>query len=382
MANNITKRTNTAKWIEKERRWKIYVQRDGKRRTFYSSTPGRNGQREANAKADDWLMSGGDKDSPTVDTVIADYLANVLVVSGKESYRKAEVYSRLYISPAIGKTPIVGVTPQRYQDILNAASIRGVSGKPLSKNSLLALKGTEIGLAGFAMKSGYVASRVDDLEIPRVTATTRKGVLQPDTVKTLFTDATTVLRGSVCDEWFINLFRFMVVTGLRKGEAIGVAWDDINDGILHVSRSVGRGRDISQGKNQNARRVIALPSVALGILSRQREMLHSCGINSNFVFPDKIGACASPNTVSSRWRTYLSHHGIPHIPVYNLRHTFVSMLIGHVSGEELKRVVGHSALMDTFGVYGREIDGQAAITAAKIDARYGAIFGDENVSEN
>ena len=30
-------------------------QKDGLRKTFYSSTPGRTGQREANAKADAWL---------------------------------------------------------------------------------------------------------------------------------------------------------------------------------------------------------------------------------------------------------------------------------------------------------------------------------------
>lgn len=46
------KRTNTAVWQEKQGRWKIDVQKDGKRRSFYSFKPGRTGQREANAKAD------------------------------------------------------------------------------------------------------------------------------------------------------------------------------------------------------------------------------------------------------------------------------------------------------------------------------------------
>ena len=35
------KRTNTAAWQEKQGRWRIDVQKDGKRRSFYSSTPGR-----------------------------------------------------------------------------------------------------------------------------------------------------------------------------------------------------------------------------------------------------------------------------------------------------------------------------------------------------
>lgn len=46
-------RTNTAKWIETQQRWQIKVQRDGQRRAFCSSTPGRAGQREQVAFASD-----------------------------------------------------------------------------------------------------------------------------------------------------------------------------------------------------------------------------------------------------------------------------------------------------------------------------------------
>ena len=52
----MTTRTNTAKWTGT--RWRIDVQKDGTRKSFYSSTPGRTGQREANAKADKWLQTG------------------------------------------------------------------------------------------------------------------------------------------------------------------------------------------------------------------------------------------------------------------------------------------------------------------------------------
>ena len=50
------RRTNTAAWNGKH--WRIDVQKDGTRKSFYSSKPGRTGQREANAKADAWLEEG------------------------------------------------------------------------------------------------------------------------------------------------------------------------------------------------------------------------------------------------------------------------------------------------------------------------------------
>ena len=54
----MSKRTNTAVWQEAYSRWRVAVQKDGQRRYFYSSTPGRTGQREANRKADAWLEDG------------------------------------------------------------------------------------------------------------------------------------------------------------------------------------------------------------------------------------------------------------------------------------------------------------------------------------
>lgn len=50
---HIKKRTNTASWDDKTNRWKIHVQKDGTRKYFYNSTPGRAGQREALALATD-----------------------------------------------------------------------------------------------------------------------------------------------------------------------------------------------------------------------------------------------------------------------------------------------------------------------------------------
>lgn len=48
----MSKRVNTAIWDAKYKRWKINVQKNGQRRTFYSSIAGIKGRREANAKAD------------------------------------------------------------------------------------------------------------------------------------------------------------------------------------------------------------------------------------------------------------------------------------------------------------------------------------------
>ena len=71
------KRTNTAFWVEKESRWCIAVQKNGTRKRFYSSTPGRTGQREANAKADAWLDDSIRDGRKKVATLYAEWVEEV-----------------------------------------------------------------------------------------------------------------------------------------------------------------------------------------------------------------------------------------------------------------------------------------------------------------
>ena len=70
-------RTNTAQWLPNQNRWQIKVQKDGVRRTFTSSKPGRTGQREANRKADEWLDEGIANTTKRCSEVWKEYMISV-----------------------------------------------------------------------------------------------------------------------------------------------------------------------------------------------------------------------------------------------------------------------------------------------------------------
>lgn len=55
--------------------------------------------------------------------------------------------------------------------------------------------------------------------------------------------------------------------------------------------------------------------------------------------------------------------------VLQLRHTFVSIASALPEGQ-LKQIVGHSKNMDTFGVYGHAVNGQAEKIASAIDETF------------
>ena len=66
-------RVNTAIWMESSQRCGSMLQKDGVRRSFYSSKPGRNGQREANRKADAWLDDGIEDQRMKVGTAYSNF---------------------------------------------------------------------------------------------------------------------------------------------------------------------------------------------------------------------------------------------------------------------------------------------------------------------
>ena len=93
----MTKRTSSAKWIKARGFWRIDVQKDGIRKSFYSNQPGRAGQREANAKADAWLEFGTQGRSIRCTQAVEAFLELKQASVGRSQYEQLESLSRLYI---------------------------------------------------------------------------------------------------------------------------------------------------------------------------------------------------------------------------------------------------------------------------------------------
>lgn len=80
------KRTNTAVWMDKQNRWQIKVQKDGERKTFTSSKPGRVGQREANAKADAWLDEGITDTSARISALYESWFEQLQITTSRSNW--------------------------------------------------------------------------------------------------------------------------------------------------------------------------------------------------------------------------------------------------------------------------------------------------------
>lgn len=353
------KRTNTAVWMEKQNRWQIKVQKNGIRKTFYSSTKGRTGQREANAKADAWLDEGIEDHTMKVCKAADEYLEQLKLTASTSHYKQTEYIMRMYIKARIGNVRLSDLHEQHLQSVIDY----GYSRK-LSKKTLKDIRGGITAFLRYCRKCHYTTLTTDDLVIPNGAPTKEKAILQPSALKTLFTVDTT---SAGHEELLINAFRFQCVTGLRPGETVALKWNDIFKNTVHVQRSINVHGETTTGKNDNARRSFDLNELSKAILDNQEH-------NGDYVFGID-GQPVSQRRYRERWKAYCKANDIPEdVTPYGLRHTFVSVVKSLPEGY-LKALVGHSEDMDTYGIYSHSLTGDQAKTAELVNEIFKGILG-------
>lgn len=360
-------RTNEAKWIESRQRWQLNIQRDGVRKTFTSSIPGKKGKIDCERKADRLeKKAGAASENSRFGSLWVGYLALKRDTTGTENYTKIEQMGRLWLLPKLEHSRVCAISGQDWQDCITAAYKKG-----LSKRTCGTIRTTITGFCRYLRKMRKIDIEVpDSLVIPTAAPTKERRILQPDDLKTLFSVDYITRYGRRETAFFIHAWRFLVVTGLRRGELCGLKRENLQGNVLTIRRSINRHLEETNGKTENAARSFVLSDHALQILADQRRALSQAGLLSPvWLFPDEDGERLDPNRLYDRWQTYRKQHGIA-CSLHELRHTFISISKADVPEPLLKRVVGHSRSMDTFGVYGHDVDGELERTARILDGAF------------
>lgn len=369
------RRTNTATWLPNQKRWQIKVQKDGERRTFTSAKPGRTGQREANAKADAWLDEGIVNASKRCREVWEEYMVSVRATAGSSYVEQIAKFGKNYILPVIGSRRIGDLSVGALQDVLNRAYKEGCldpestrkSKGGLSRKTLQGIRGTEVAFVKWARQHGYTALRPEDeLIVPKAARLKGKKILQPEALRTLLATDTRIVRGKVELDENVHAYRLAVMTGLRPGELLGLQVADVEGDRLHIRRAINSLDEETSGKNENALRTVILHPMAAAELQAQliqRTREEGRPLREG----DRVFDLRNQQSLYHYWQLYQRCNGIePPISLYELRHTFVSMVADTLSPAQLRRMVGHSKSMDTLGWYSHAVEGQDAAAALAV----------------
>lgn len=349
-------------WFDNLKRWQINVQCDGIRKTFTSSIPGRKGKHDAENKADDWLES--QSESRRFDQAWGVYIKDYEKRVGRAAYIKTKGIGDNWILPNVrGKLTLDKLTPAVWQKCIDDAAAEGLSLKSCSN-----IRAVIMAFCDFCRRNRWELDVPDvrEIKLPKDAARPQRKILQPNGFQTLFSVSTIEHYHKQVECWYIHLWRLMVLTGMRRGEAVALRREDVEGNVLHISRSVNNLMEMTDGKTANATRYVTLSSKAHEVLAEQAQMLRKAGIVSPWLFPARDGDMSNPNDVYKAWYTYRNQHGLE-CSLHELRHTFISAVKSDLPMALLREQVGHSTQTDSIGIYGHSIEGDAAATAAVLD---------------
>ncbi|MBD5170101.1 MAG: site-specific integrase [Oscillibacter sp.] len=163
--------------------------------------------------------------------------------------------------------------------------------------------------------------------------------LEHKEMKTLPVEQLTSFLREAKESGVFELYYIELATGLRRGELLGLKWEDIDleQGNLRVHRQIARiNGEIVEAplKTKNAYRTLPLSADAVGVLREQKKKSG----NSPYVFPSPTGGPISPDSVLHMLHRVLKRAGLSKVRFHDLRHTFATLALQN--GVDIKTVSG------------------------------------------
>lgn len=346
------------KWSPSQQKWHIDIYSGTKRiKTFWSSKQGKAGKEEVLRKYEAYI--GGNDDDITVHGEFTRFLNNYKSRVLPESHDDMKRRVNRYILPKIGARRLRTVRLADFQDVINTATKE--DGSPLSKKSLMNIRACLVQFLKFASLDGCNVPSGSALTVPVSARTVGKQIIPPEAVKRLMDDSS--VNTDMC--FFLYLFRYLLLTGARPGEALALRYSSIDEkGFVTYSASLNTHYKMTSGKNRNARRRYKLPKKALEAVQKQKEFTKD--LNSEYIFCGYDGAPAHQNTVYRAWVRLSKIIGAEGTSLYSFRHTFVSMY-STLPLPYLRSYLGHSVNMSTYQTYYHENDQQTEQAASILD---------------
>ena len=162
------------------------------------------------------------------------------------------------------------------------------------------------------------------------------------------------------------LFYLALITGLRKGELLGLMWSDVDwqKGFLKVERQLQQANwssaKLVPTKTKSGRRQIKLGKGGLAMLEVHRQRQESQRIQAGdgwkengMIFTSSVGTYIDQTKVSREFKHILQGAGLPDIRFHDLRHTSISILLDiGTPVNTVQRRAGHSKASVTTDIYG------------------------------
>ena len=192
---------------------------------------------------------------------------------------------------------------------------------------------------------------------------------------------------SVAEERLSPLWHTIAMTGMRRGEALGLRWSDVDleNGRLSVRRALipsGREVIVSEPKTIKGRRVIAIDPGTIEVLKGQaarqldeQKEWDDAWVETGLVFTQENGAALDPETVTRYFRQAVKRSMLPAIRLHDLRHTHATLALqAGIHPKVVSERLGHATISITLDTYSHAVPAMQEEAAALIA---GLVFAGE-----
>ena len=175
-------------------------------------------------------------------------------------------------------------------------------------------------------------------------------------------------------------------TGLRRGEALALRWDDVDldtdNPAIRVRGTLARSRGrltVTTPKTSQSIRTVPLAPDAVDALRAQRtaqkrDRLKAANVwtDTDFVFTTATGEPVDPRNLYRVVQVAATAAGLEHVGVHALRHTAATLMLeGGVNIKAVSSLLGHSSVAITGDVYAHVTDDTARAAMATLSGALG-----------
>lgn len=311
-----------------------------------------------------------------LDRWLEDY---VRVHNRQKTYESYEMLIRVHIKPALGKIKIGKLKPldiqKFYAQKLAGPRADGKAGK-LSPTTIKRMHEVLRSAFGQAVKWEMIDRN------PLQGVTPPKAEEQIPTVWTR--EQCVAFLDAAREHRLFAAFFLALTTGLRRGELLGLMWQDVNleHRYISVQRSLLRsqGRLVIQDvKTKSSRRLVVLPEITVKVLDEhlkrqmeERSLYAEAYRDMGLVFCAPDGGPQDPDNFRRVFNMLIEQAGVPRIRIHDLRHTHATLLLA--AGMHPKIVserLGHAEITTTMNTYSHILPSMQRQAAEVMDIALG-----------
>jgi integrase len=279
-----------------------------------------------------------------------------------------------HIKPALGRIKLKNLNAIHLQGMYRDRLDRGISeDKGLSGSTVQKIHHIVHKALGQAVKWDLIPRNPAESVKAPTPSSKEMRPLSADEARTLLRAA----KGNRLEALYI----LAVHTGMRRGELLGLKWDDVDldTGVprVRVRRTLtrtggGKGLALGEPKTKASRRTVRLTPGAVDALRRHRarqaeERLKVGNLYADrgLVFAGESGGLINPSNLRQRsFIPLLRAAGLPQITFHDLRHTCASLLFSkNVHPKFVQELLGHARVAITLDIYSHMLPGMGGEAA-------------------